>query len=120
MLKDKGMKIYIVTKKDCTESIRFSKRPICTHCGGKREAIETLDNLDRPTFWAGCNACNRFDIGTTEKIYNIASKMVEEGLVTYSYMTKPKKTDELFTYWKQTQTSGAVDIVTKILHYAKR
>lgn len=117
MLKDKKMKkVYITTEKECTNSIKLSKRPVCTYCGGKREAIETVDNIDRPTFLAGCNACNRFDIGTTEKIYNIALKIVNEGFVAYSHIIKDKMDSD---YYIKAQTSGAVQIVTNVLNYAK-
>jgi hypothetical protein len=99
MLKDKKMgTIYITTEKECTNSIKKSKRTVCTYCGGKREAIETVD------------------IGTTEKIYNIALKMVNEGLVSYSHIVKEKTDSSLY---KLIQTSGAVELVTKVLNYAK-
>ncbi len=51
---------YIITKEQCEKA---HKSLVCSGCGKPIEAIETVDNANRPTFWAGCNSCGRFQYG---------------------------------------------------------
>ena len=68
---------YITTKEQCQKRID-EMRNVCTCCGGGLVPLETVDNSNRPTYWIGCEKCQKFDNGTKEKIFKIAVKMVDE------------------------------------------
>lgn len=80
------MKKYKTTKKECEAKI--NKDYVCERCGRKIIAIETVDNADNPTFWAGCwhtdnitkDSWGHFTSGVPKHIYELAEKLVcEEG-----------------------------------------
>lgn len=112
-------KQYRITKEQCQANIDKRMPIVCTCCGGKIEPIETVDNSDNPTFWQGCLNCSKFDIGTSPKIYETAVKMVDEmRFVAYRFKEKPDKEKDpsMFDYWRKSQISGTVDVVTDILN----
>jgi len=113
--------IYITTKDQCQQQINKMQN-VCTCCGGVLVPLETVDNSGRPTHWIGCESCQKFDLGTKEGIYQIAVKMVDERhFRAYNYEQKPckDKEPEQFDYWRKSQISGTVYIVTDILRFEK-
>lgn len=111
-------KEYITTKEECQSGIDKRMPIVCTCCGGKIEPIETVDNNHNPTFWQGCKACMKFENGTTPKIYETASKMVDEkSFVAYIFNQRPckEKDPEGFDYWRKSQISGTVRVVSDVI-----
>ena len=58
---------YRISKESCLKNI--SGR-VCEGCGEGLSAIETVDNSGNPTFWAGCNRCQRFTGGVNRDIFD--------------------------------------------------
>lgn len=111
---------YRVTKEECQEQID-KENLVCTRCGGKREAIETVDNGNNPTHWPGCMVCEIFNYGTTEDVYKAASIMVDEMHFTaYSHLGYVPKEDEGYPYWRESQIQGTVTIIHQYLQAAKK
>lgn len=111
------MKKYSITKEQCQNSID-SNGNVCSYCGGVLTPIETVDNLDNPTYWIGCECCERFDGGVKPLVYKIAEKMVDNGFIKYSYEKEPpKENKEKYSYWKRIQTSGATRVVLDVLRF---
>lgn len=111
-------KKYRITKEQCQSNIDKRMPVVCTHCGGKTEPIETVDNSGNPTYWQGCNDCEIFTSGTSPKIYETAVKMVDERRFrVYGFKQMPDKEKEpsSFDYWRKSQIGGTVDVVTDIL-----
>lgn len=108
--------VYIETKQQCQDKIDSDHR-VCSHCGGEREPIETVDNAGRPTYWAGCMACQRFDNGVTPIVYEIAKMLVDErNYIAYSHMDSPSDRDEAYKkYYRESQIGGATYIVRDVL-----
>ena len=92
---------YQITKEQCEKMIRG----VCSSCGGKLEPIETVDNSNQPTYWAGCNSCNKFCWGVDEQIYKIAHTLVHEHAERVYHEPEPAKPDER-DYWFKSQVSG--------------
>jgi len=96
---------YQVTKKQCEAQIKG----VCEGCGGKLEALKTVNNSGEPTYWVGCNHCHCFR-GGIEKIYfEVARKLVENGeMIPYTRMRKNEYEDtpERLEYWLDTQTTS--------------
>src|SRR3990167_8423343 len=65
-------RIYQVERADCARGIRG----VCAGCGGEIVPVETVDNADRPTYWAGCMKCQRFGNGVSPEVFLIARKLV--------------------------------------------
>lgn len=71
-VKEGRMKEYIQTEKECSERCVGK---VCLRCGFALSPIETVDNSDRPTFWAGCTNCMIFSPGTRPEIFTIAKEI---------------------------------------------
>jgi hypothetical protein len=112
---------YRTTKERCQQIID-NHGNVCSGCGGKLTAIETVDNSDNPTHWSGCEKCQQFDNGTKENVYKIAVKMVDErNFTAYNFDPKPSElTDkDQFDYWRKSQIRGTSSIVSDILNFNK-
>lgn len=108
---------YITTKEDCQKQIDTNGK-VCTRCGGKLTPIETVDNLDRPTFWIGCESCKIFNYGVKPIFFEIAKKMVmERNHTAYSYEKEPdkEKNPEHHRCWTETQIGGTSLQVQEII-----
>lgn len=105
-------KRYVTTKEECLERV---KGRVCDYCGRPLEAMETVDNSDNPTYWAGCNHGNangwgHFTNGTTKEIFNMAKEYIlRYGVISFNDDTNIK------TY-KEYQLNKAVEIITKVIH----
>ena len=64
---------YVMSFEDCQKSIGG----VCAGCGGEIVPVETVDNADQPTHWAGCMKCGRFGNGVLPEVFSIARKLVE-------------------------------------------
>ncbi|NHJ88060.1 MAG: hypothetical protein FK734_21525 [Asgard group archaeon] len=104
---------YMITKEQCQKNIHG----ICPQCGGLVEPIETVDNSDNPTFWAGCKICNIFTTGVTEKCFAIATELVDNhNFVSYHSIDSPDGRDKKYEdYYRKRQIGGACRIVGKVL-----
>jgi len=103
---------YITTKEECKNNIRG----VCEGCGGELEPIETVDNLDRPTYWIGCRHCNSFRSGIDKKYFEVARELIMEGIIIpYSHLKKPSEDmkDE-YEYWLDRQSAGLSFTIEKI------
>ena len=111
--------MYRTTKETCQSLI--DKSPIvCCSCGGPLSPIETVDNANNPTFWRGCTKCQKFDKGTTIKIYNTACKMVDErnykAYDKYDAVPNKETHPEDFEYWRNDQIGGTIFVIEDILN----
>lgn len=89
---------------------------VCDRCGGELEPLETVNNSRAPTYWAGCKECAIFCWGVNPIVFQIASKMVEEGYVSYSFMNKDEyKTEAQKEYYIRSQNAGACQTVHSVL-----
>ena len=106
------MSEFITTKEECESRIRG----VCTQCGRKLSAIKTVDNLDRPTYWAGCNYCQRFDSGTSREIFEKARNLLLRYRISppYSSIEKGEEDTQEREYWIRTQTGAIVSIIHTI------
>ena len=69
---------YDITEKECQE--RIDKLDfVCGGCGKKPTPIETVNNNDEPTFWAGCNECGVFENGVPLMVWKTANAMYDKG-----------------------------------------
>ncbi len=75
------MKEYIITRQQLEKNIIESGNPICQECGLVITPIETVDNAGNRTHWCGCTNCGIYTSGTTEKVREIAKKIMHR----YSY-----------------------------------
>jgi len=103
---------YKITKEQCLTTIKG----VCSGCGGTLEPIETVDNFDNPTFWAGCDSCQKFDTGTNPIYFEIARNMVNSDLLPYSHLARVdyEDTPERLEYFLTAQTSGLVRYIKTI------
>lgn len=116
-MKDKpmGSKKYMTTKEDCQSRIDLVVDGVCPGCGGKVTPLETVDNSDNPTFWAGCEHCSVFTYPVKENVYRTAQTLLDEN--EYVYHSKPYQvSDEELEYWRETESRALCD---KIRHYIK-
>jgi len=112
------MKKYATTKEQCQNSINTRNGNLCTQCGSVLEPIETVDNSNNPTFWAGCMKCSKIDAGTTKEVFEISKWLVEErNYVAYSFMHREKQ--ENIDYWRKCQIGGTASFVRDILNKQK-
>jgi hypothetical protein len=106
-------KEYQTTKEDCEKKISG----VCCGCGGKLEAIETVDNAGSPTFWVGCNHCHCFRGGVDRRYFEIARELVEQGeLIPYTHMDRSEYegSEEKKEYWLDSQTAGLSYTIARI------
>jgi hypothetical protein len=94
---------------------------VCEGCGNTLEPIETVDNSDQPTFWAGCRACSKFTNGASPHIFRIARRLVTEyRFYPYAHLGEYRNgSDGERDYWLTEQTTGAANIVWQVLHLAR-
>jgi len=105
-------KKYQTSREDCQKTIKG----VCPGCGGLVEPIETVNNSDEPTFWAGCKTCHEFCSGVNPTVFKVARHMVErEGLVAYQYLKEYDGDEEMVDYCLRGQTKGACEIVKRVL-----
>lgn len=92
------MKRYVITKEECERHIKG----ICEGCGGQLSAIETVDNANNPTYWQGCEHCCCFRAGVELKYFNVARRLVQEGIIIpYDHLRRTE--DE---HWIEMQTAS--------------
>jgi hypothetical protein len=109
-------KVYAITKEHCLTMIHG----VCDGCGGELEPIETVDNSDNPTFWAGCLKCSKYHWGTSKEVFQIAEIMVgKHHFIAYSHMDNPHHeegtTEEQKANFIASQISGTCSIVIDVL-----
>lgn len=109
---------YQTSYEDCQKKIVG----VCSCCGGELKPLETVDNAGRPTWWSGCEPCNRFDYGVSPEVYAIAKYMVDDaGHISYPHMTRPGKGQEIYAdYYRKSQICGAASLVVKIFRIQKQ
>lgn len=108
------MKTYVTTKEECEAKIGIL---VCEGCGGKLEALETVDNSGAPTFWVGCKHCSCFRGGVLRQYFEVAREIVERGdMVPYSHMSRHEYEDtpERLSYWLDSQTAGLSHDIARI------
>lgn len=112
------MSKYKTTQKECASKI-FG---VCSQCGGNLEPLKTVDNSGNPTYWSGCRDCNRFDNGTSIRVYKIAKKLVEDRDYRYYSHIEYIETDtiEERLYKTQSQISGACYLVKDVLNMVEK
>lgn len=95
---------YQTTKEECEATIKG----VCEGCGGKLEALETVNNAHQPTFWVGCNHCSCFRSGVDKMYFDIARQLVKDGTILPYNMDKCEyeKTPERLEYYYDSQTAG--------------
>lgn len=110
-------KEYKTTKEECWDRIKG----VCDGCGGELVPMETVDNSDSPTYWAGCEHCSKFCWGVDKKVWEIARKLVlERNWRPYSSMSEGDyKTEAEKEYWLDSQTAGAVRQVYDVINIGK-
>lgn len=108
---------YITTKQECQNRINELNH-VCDGCGGVITPFETVYNSDRPTFWSGCETCQKFTSGVAKEVYLTAKDMVQnQYYLAYSYMDRPteKSTEGYREYYEHSQISGATSVVRQVL-----
>lgn len=113
-------KEYKITKDSC-QAILDNNGGVCNQCGGKLVPIETVDNSDNPTFWGGCESCQRFHWGTHPIVFQIAKEMVlNHNYVHYSHLgANYGKTGEELLWWQHSQIAGTCATVQTVLKIHK-
>jgi hypothetical protein len=106
-------KAYKTTKEDCVSKITG----VCSQCGGKLDPIETVDNSNDPTFWAGCLRCHIFCWGIDERIFKLSDRMVREhDLRPYSHIDhRPDDSLDVSAYKLRQQVAGAHSLVRALV-----
>ena len=111
-------KQYQTTAEQCAKIIHG----VCSQCGGELVPIETVDNSGAPTFWAGCEECQRFCWGVSRRLWEIAREMVvRHNLTPYEFEDNPreskreKEIDWYARYYMESQISGSIDTVQRII-----
>jgi hypothetical protein len=120
-----SIKFYKTTKEACQKTIDINIQEwdaVCSQCGGKLEPIETVDNSNYPTFWAGCMACERFNWGVPRYAQKIAAHLVDNhNYVHYSHMGNGYgKEGAEKKYWRDSQIGGAAYLVRQIVDLYKK
>jgi len=104
-------KKYRISKEHCKDMISG----VCNGCGGELTPMETIDNAGNPTYWAGCENCQKFCNGVPVKVFKAARILVEKYYHTpYKHCTRPKEGTNEYQYWLESQTSGACHTITKV------
>jgi hypothetical protein len=109
------IKTYSISKEHCQRMIVPDS--VCSQCGGLVEPIETIDNANHPTYWAGCNTCCRFDWGVSQLVFSIAKEMVDNrNHIAYSYLgVKHNHPEAEWPEWYKSQYSGTCRMVRDVL-----
>ncbi len=104
-----------ISKERCLEMVDGR---VCPSCGGPLEALDTVDNADRPTFWAGCMPCGRFSWGVKPLIFQIAKEMVDEHhYIAYSYLgVKENHPQDEWPEWYRSQYQGTCSTVQQVIN----
>ena len=106
---------YSITKERCKDMIQDL---VCPCCGkNSLEPIETVDNSNRPTFWASCNGCGQFSWGVKKEVYEISEKLVKEhNYVPYQHLGSNYNLSDLeLEKWNKSQISGTHSLVYSFL-----
>ena len=104
------MEKYVTTKEECQKNIDSKK--VCPFCGEKLSPIETVDNAGNPTFWSGCESCQRYTVGVKKKLFLIARKLVENDIIIpYENIDRTDVNEE---YWINAQTGGLSSTIGRI------
>lgn len=108
-------KEYVVSKEKCLERI---KGRVCNYCGRQLQAIEAVDNSDRPTYWAGCMHNSKgfgdFTYGTTKEIYAMAREYIfRYGVFNYNRGISLRR-------YKYEQIAKAVEVIENVLGLKKK
>lgn len=94
---------------------------VCDSCGRKIVPIETVDNSNNPTYWAGCKhggESGNFTGGVPKGTYELAKKLVLNGDAYYSHLDKNDyKTKEQKQYWFESQVSGMARFIERMEYY---
>lgn len=112
---------YQITKEVCQANIDKNGN-VCDYCGRDIVPIETVDNADNPTYWAGCmhgtKTAGNFTGGVKREIYELAEKLVCDGEQPYAHKHKSEycKTPEERLHWFQSQVSGACSQIRRMEH----
>lgn len=106
-----------IAKEKCESMIEGR---ICPSCGGKLEALSTRDNAGNPTWWSGCNPCQRFSWGVDPIVFKVAKEMVDNhNYKPYSHLgVKENHPKEFWPEWYRSQYSGACSDICQILKIA--
>ena len=113
------MEEYRITKEICQEMIGDL---VCPCCGKQSlEPIETVDNADNPTYWAGCNDCGQYSWGVRNETYIISNKLVREhNYVAYQHLgSNYELKNEELDRWFKSQISGTHPLVYSFLKIQK-
>lgn len=102
-------KPYQITKKACQKGID-ERSFVCSYCGRDLVPIETVDNANNLTFWAGCmhgTDSGNYGVGVPKEVFELAEKLVCDGERAYSHLDKSEywATPEARLYWFQSQVS---------------
>ena len=112
------MKNYGGSQEECEKSIHG----VCPGCGGPLRAMETVDNAENPTFWVGCEECNRFREGVEPKHFRVARMLVEEErLIPFSHMRKWEYEGNIedLDYYYKVQTAALSPLICYIENLLK-
>jgi hypothetical protein len=98
---------------------KIIKGKVCSYCGGKLSALETVDNSGNPDVWPGCNRCSKFDYGVSPEDYELAKRLFFEAeYMPYDYlcedMHKQRDNEDWSRYYFQCQLGGMSRIVNFI------
>jgi len=103
---------YQITKEQCQSKISG----VCSRCGGEITPLETVDNSNNPTFWAGCEKCMTFDNGVPLRNYKIATELYNGGFKYYSHIDEHHEDDEnTKLYNKREHIAGTCSLVRDVL-----
>lgn len=102
---DKTVEKYQITKKECEATIKG----VCEGCGGKLQALRTVDNSGNPTHWVGCRKCSCFRSGVDKRYWEIARKLIEDNtMIPYPHMNRHEYEEdpERLEYWFSEQCAS--------------
>lgn len=110
------MPSYSITKEQCQQSID-NLGHVCDRCAGVIVPIETVDNMDNPTFWSGCETCQQFTQGVDKELYKISDYMVRSRwFVAYHHLGgRPKEESDEYEKWILDQIQGTHKTVSAII-----
>ena len=83
----------MISKEECQKNIN-ERGNVCDRCGRELTPIETVDNANNPTYWAGClhgGDMGHYTSGVKKEIYEMAKKLVLDGQTQYYLHEKPNK-----------------------------
>jgi len=106
---------YKITKSECESRVEGL---VCTRCGGKLTAIETVDNAGSPTHWPGCEPCSHFDYGAKPEVFNIARKLVDDHGYRHYNDGSLDDDEETKAYHRSCEIAHACGVVRNVLFLA--